>query len=106
MIRGTTPTHVFSKLPVLSDEIQEIWITYLQSGKPILTKKKDSVTFEDDAQEETCTATVKLTQDETLTFTSGPATVQVRLLLTDDTALASDEVPLMVRRIIHDGKIE
>lgn len=106
MIRGTTPTHVFSKLPVLADEIQEIWITYLQGGKPILTKEKDSVTFEDDTEEQTCTATVKLTQEETLAFTSGPASVQVRLLLTDDTALASDEVPLIVKRIIHDGKIE
>ena len=106
MIRGTTPTHVFSKLPILASEIQEIWITYLQGGKPVLTKEKDSVTFEDNIQEQTCTATVKLTQDETLAFTSGQASVQVRILLTDDTALASDEVPLTVKRIIHDGKIE
>lgn len=106
MIRGTTPTHVFSKLPVLSSEIQEIWITYLQGGKSVLTKEKDSITFADNVQEETCTATVKLTQDETLAFTSGTASVQVRLLLTDDTALASDEVALTVKRIIHDGKIE
>ena len=106
MIRGTTPTHVFSKLPVLSNEIHEIWITYLQGGKPILTKAKDTVTFEDNIEEQTCTATVKLTQEDTLTFASGPASVQVRLLLTDDTALASDEVPLTVKRIIHDGKIE
>lgn len=106
MIRGTTPTHVFSKLPVLANEIQEIWVTYLQSGKPILTKTKESVTFEDNTEEQTCTATVKLTQDDTLAFTSGSASVQVRLLLTDDTALASDEVALTVKRIIHDGKIE
>ena len=105
MVRGTTPTHVFSKLPVMRNEIQEIWITYLQGGKPILTKDINDVTFEDDTVEQTCTATVKLTQEDTLAFTSGPASVQVRLLLTDDTALASDEVPLTVKRIIHDGKI-
>jgi hypothetical protein len=106
MIRGTTPTHVFSKLPVLSVNIQEIWITYLQGGKTVLTRDKSTVTFTDDVAEETCTATIKLTQEETLSFTSGPASVQLRLLLTDDTAFASDEVPLTVKRIIHDGKIE
>ncbi len=106
MIRGTTPTHVFSKLPVLSADIKEIWITYLQGGKPVLTRDKTTVIFDDNTEEETCTATVKLTQEETLQFTSGPASVQIRLLLTDDTAFASDEVALTVKRIIHDGKIE
>lgn len=106
MIRGTTPTHTFSKLPVLSTEIDEIWISYLQNGRAILNKDISAVTFEDNIEEETCTATVKLTQDETLLFTSGAASVQVRLLLKDGTAFASDEVPLFVKRIIKDGKIE
>ena len=106
MIRGTTPTHVFSKLPVLSTEVAEIWISYLQGGKEILTKAKADVTFEDNVEEQTSTASVKLSQAETLLFTSGPASVQVRILLTDDTALASDEVPLTVKRIIKNGEIE
>lgn len=106
MIRGTTPTHIFSKLPVLSAEIKEMWVTYLQRGKEVLTKDITSITFTDDPEEDTCTAEVDLTQEETLKFTYGPATVQVRLLLIDDTALASDEVPIEVKRIIKDGIIE
>ena len=51
MIRGTTPTHVFNKLPILSSEIKEIWITYLQGGKEILTKDKTAITFTDDTEE-------------------------------------------------------
>lgn len=105
MVRGTTPTHIFSKLPVLSEEISEIWISYLQGGKALLTKDISAVHFEDDNDEGTCTASVTLSQEETLSFTPGPATVQVRLLLIDGTACASDEVRLLVKRIVKDGKI-
>ena len=94
MIRGTTPTHVFNKLPVLSNEIKEIWITYLQHGKEILTKDITEVSFVDDPEEDTCIAEVTLSQEDTLLFGYGPATVQMRVLLIDDTALASDEVPI------------
>lgn len=105
MLRGTTPTHVFSKLPVTSDNIVSMWVSYFQNGEEVLTKEKDSVTFTDDFEEETCIAEVHLTQEDTLLFDYGNASVQVRLLLSDDTALASDEVPICVKRIIKDGII-
>lgn len=105
MIRGTTPIHVFAKLPVLSDEISEVWITYLQHGKEILTKDISSVEFIDDPEEENCIAEVAFSQEDTLLFGSGPATVQMRLLLNDGTALATDEVPIQVKRILKDGII-
>ena len=75
MFRGTTPTHVFSKLPILSTEIAEVWITYLQNGKEVLTKDISSVEFTDDPQEETCIISVTLSQEETLKFNYGPASV-------------------------------
>lgn len=105
MIRGTTPTHVFTKLPVLSTDIEEIWISYFQGGREVLTKDKTATEFIDDPEEETSILEVHLTQEDTLLFKYGPATVQLRILLTDSTALASDEVPIMVKRIIKDGII-
>ena len=105
MIRGTTPTHVFTKLPVLSTDIAELWVTYLQNGREVLTKDKTSAVFIDDPEEETSILEVTLSQEETLKFNYGPASVQLRLLLIDDTALASDEVPLVVKRILKNGVI-
>lgn len=105
MIRGTTPTHVFAKLPVTSDKIAQLWVSYFQNGKEILMKDLTSATFSDDPEEDTCIAEIHLTQEDTLLFKQGMTTVQLRLLLTDETALASDEVPLPVRRVIKDGVI-
>lgn len=105
MIRGTTPIHVFSKIPVLSQDIDELWISYLQSGKLILNKSTDSITIEDDLDTMTSTAQVKLTQEDTLLFKAGPASIQMRILLKDGTALASDEVNIVIKRIINDGPI-
>lgn len=105
MIRGTTPTHVFTKLPVLSTEIKEVWITYLQRGKEVLTKTIADADFIDNPEEDTTILQVTLSQEDTLKFNYGPATVQLRVLLIDNTALASDEVPIEVKRIIKDGII-
>lgn len=105
MIRGTTPTHVFTKLPVLSTEIKEVWITYLQRGREVLTKTIADAEFIDNPEEDTTILQVTLSQEDTLKFNYGPATVQLRVLLIDNTALASDEVPIEVKRIIKDGVI-
>ena len=106
MIRGTTPTHVFCKLPITSDKIKQLWVSYFQNGEEVLTKDISSATFTDDPEEETCILEVTLSQEDTLLFDYGNASVQLRLLLVDDTALASDEVPLCVKRIIKDGVID
>lgn len=106
MIRGTTPTHVFAKLPVLSTDVDEVWVSYFQNGREILTKDKTAAEFIDDTAEDTSILEVHLTQEDTLLFKYGPASVQLRILLMDGTALASDEVPLTVKRIIKDGVIE
>ena len=106
MIRGTTPTHVFTKLPVTSADIKEVWASYFQNGREVLTKDKTSAEFIDDTAEDTSILEIHLTQEDTLLFKCGQASVQLRILLMDDTALASDEVPIVVKRIIKDGIIE
>lgn len=72
----------------------------------MLTKDISDVTFIDDVEEDTCILQVTLSQAETLKFNYGPASVQLRILLNDDTALASDEVPIVIKRIIKNGIIE
>lgn len=106
MVRGTTPTHEFNKLPVLSIDIDQIWISYLQNGAPVFTKEKEDIFLQDNEDGETCKATLKLSQEDTLQFKPGQVNIQIRLLLIDGTALASDEVTLTVKRIIKNGKIE
>ena len=75
MIRGTTPTHLFSDIPVLSADIKQIWVSYLQNGTLVLTKDIDQVTITDDTETETSTVAVTLSQEETLLFSSGNAIV-------------------------------
>ena len=105
MIRGTTPTHVFGGLPVMSEDVQQIWVSYQQAGRVILVKDVDSVVFDDNFITNSTTASVTLSQEETLSFKSGVASVQVRILLMDGTALASKEIEFAVERVIKDGQI-
>ena len=61
--------------------------------------------FDDNLIANNCAAMVYLSQQDTLSFKAGMATVQVRLLLIDDTAMASGEIPLEVGRVTKDGEI-
>lgn len=72
MIRGTTPTHTF-EVPFHTSTIDELEILYVQGKGPILTKVKDDCTFTDNV------IRVDLTQEETLKFKEGYATVQLRV---------------------------
>lgn len=105
MVRGTTPTHMFHGMPFLSTEIVQIWITYLQAGRVILTKDINDVAFDDNLISSSCSASVELSQEDTLSFKPGTATVQVRVLLYDGTALASNEQMIQIGRITKDGEI-
>ena len=61
MIRGTTPTHIFT-LPLETYLIDELKISYAQSHKEILSKSKNDCILEGN------TIKVKLTQEETFLF--------------------------------------
>ena len=84
MIRGTTPKHIFA-LPFDVDMIAKIRIIYRQNKEIILTKTNDGVVLDGKRVE------VTLSQEDTLAFQSGhKVEIQVRVLLNDETAMASD----------------
>lgn len=72
MIRGTTPTHTF-EVPFDTGTIDELEIQYVQGRNAILTKIKDDCVLAENI------IRVDLTQEETLRFKEGYATVQLRV---------------------------
>jgi len=128
IIRGTTPYHSFV-LPLKAEEVEQLWITYMQNNKVILHKTKDDVTItnvEDLIDESLENASVEdlteeelngsqvvlhLTQEDTLAFTFWPAAekniivIQVRLLTTDGEAYASDPTTERLMGVLKDGVI-
>ena len=83
MMRGTTPTHIFT-LPFDVSRIKEIRIIYSQNDTPVVTKNTADCTLENK------TVTVKLTQEDTFAFNhKKPAFVQLHVLSTNGDALTS-----------------
>ena len=81
MIQGTTPTHVFT-VPIDTEIIDKLSITYAQNGVVILKKDKEDCTIEAN------TITVKLTQEETLKFSENASVqIQMKVLLVDGNVL-------------------
>ena len=97
LYRGTTPYHSFT-LPLSTDEIAELYVTYWQNGEVVLEKSLSDVTFKEidssnsfvtdtnigdelgsnnlNLEEEEvkgCQATIHLTQEDTLSFKFYPA---------------------------------
>ena len=83
MIRGTTPTHIFS-LPVSAETIKTIRVVYAQNDVIKLTKKNEDCTMSGNS------VTIKLTQEDTFLFDDDACVdVQVRVLTNSGDALAS-----------------
>ena len=103
MIQGTTPTLLFN-LPFSASLIKsaEITIKYVDDFKKVLIIKE----LADCELGETSIGT-RLTQEETLQFPA-PASVkvQLRVLTTDDIALATDPYIVTVKKLLADGVIE
>lgn len=124
IIRGTTPYHNFI-LPILAEDIKEVYVTYLQNKEVILDKSKEDVEINDlvdlyenasveELPEEvsnSCQLTVHLTQEDTLGFHFYPAAkkniavIQIRILTTDDEAFASMPINERIFGVLHDGVI-
>ena len=130
IVRGTTPYHSFI-LPLTSDKIDTLYITYMQNDEVILDKQlgEEGVSIEDtnfeteNAHMETLIegditpapsskVTVHLTQEETLAFTFYPAArkniavIQVRVLGIDGEAYASNPITERIFGVLKDGVIE
>lgn len=99
MFRGTTPTLTFNlSMPVAN--ISEAFVTLMQNHKIIVQKTGKNVTARGSA------ISCKLTQQETLMLsTSFPLEIQLRIKMTDGTALASEIFTVQVGRILRDGEI-
>lgn len=109
MRRGTTPTHIFETDLDLRDA-SEIFLTYKQEGtsqkccnnptNTVLTKEKADMEIEEDK------VTVKLTQEETLMFsTKGKISIQFRVKFPDGAAVASNIVNANADTILREGVI-
>ena len=130
IVRGTTPYHTFI-VPMQSESISEVYITYLQNNEVVLDKNTSDVTIEnvelelenadiedtegiDENEDETgivAQITLHLTQEDTLKFKFFPAAekniavVQLRILDTDGEAYASDPVHERIFGVLKDGVI-
>lgn len=100
MIRGTTPTHIF-RLPISTDTLKEIRITYEQYSKTVLEKTERDVNLNENE------IRLKLTQQETLKFSPRiTVKLQMKVLTTDNTVLASPVKELSVEEILNEEVLE
>ena len=124
IIRGTTPYHSFI-VPLAAEQIDEVYITYLQNEEVILDKSKSDVEIIDIVPEEleneeseeavevdtSSEIRIHLSQEDTLKFKFYPAAekniavVQLRILDTNNEAYASDPVHERIYGILKEGVI-
>lgn len=98
MIRGTTPENTF-KLPFTLDEVSSLYITYSQEGKVVLEKEISDITIDGN------TLNVKLTQEDTLSFSKGALNIQIRFKTLQGNAMASRVINTHVDTILKEGVI-
>lgn len=134
IIRGTTPYHRFI-LPLSTEDIETVYITYSQNDEVILDKSNITDEFEiediveqteepseeiDESEEQeevevevlpSSQITLHLTQEDTLKFHFYPAArkniavIQIRILKTDSEAIVSMPINERIFGALHDGVI-
>lgn len=125
IIRGTTPYHNFI-LPILAEQIEAIYVTYLQNNEVILDKSNLTDDFDiknlrdlenanveilTDEERESSQLTIHLSQEDTLKFHFYPAAkkniavIQIRILTKDGEAFASMPINERIFGVLHDGVI-
>lgn len=105
MYRATTPTHKFIFEQLNPAEFKVLNIYYSQQGIQILKKEKSDCSFTTkEAPDQTLYIVyVTLTQEETKLFKAkSPVKIQLRALLQDDRALATEEYEVPVFNVIND----
>ena len=122
--RGTTPYHSFV-LPLKTEDISQVYITYLQNNEIILDKSISDVEIADieneyenasmneplEDFEPSCELTIHLTQEDTLKFHFYPAAeknvavVQIRVLTTEGEAYASEPIHERIFGVLKEGVI-
>ena len=126
IIRGTTPYHNFI-LPILAEDIDVIYVTYLQNNEVILDKSNitdefeihnlidlDNASIENLSTEEQHSSqlTLHLSQEDTLKFHFYPAAkknigvIQIRILTKEQESFVSMPINERIFGVLHDGVIE
>lgn len=102
MYRGTTPTLVF-KLDTELDltTLTQVWVT-IQNGDTQYTYDITRVTIDNEEK----TLSISLTQEETLAYKKVISLAQIRLLTSDDKALATNVVDFNIHNVLKGGVIE
>ena len=102
MYRGTTPTLIF-KLDTELDltTLTQVWVT-IQNGDVQYTYDITRVTIDNEEK----TLSVSLTQEETLAYKKVISLVQIRMLTSDNKALATKEVDFNIHNVLKGGVIE
>lgn len=104
IVRGTTPTIVITvKNEMDLTTIQEVWVYIAQQNKVKIDKLYQDVTIDAEHNK----ISVKLEQEDTLKLKANQdALFQIRMLLTDGTALATIATEVEVAEVYKDGVIE
>ena len=104
IIRGTTPTitvNITSELDLTT--VTQVWVYIAQQNKVKNDKLIDDVTFDTEHRK----ISVLLSQNDTLALKADIDTLfQIRLLLEDDTALATTASKVKVIEVYKDGVIQ
>lgn len=97
MRRATTPTHTFSFPHEYVGKISKILVTYSQNGEQLLNKTEKDGTIDGNKFYFT------LTQEETNLFnTTYYVEVQIRILTSDNVAVASDVAVEPCEKVLND----
>ena len=125
IIRGTTPYHNFI-LPILAEDIEAVYVTYLQNNEVILDKSNLTDDFEihnlidlentnveilTQEEQESSQLIVHLSQEDTLKFHFYPAAkkniavIQIRILNKEGEVFASMPINERIFGVLHDGII-
>lgn len=103
-IRGTTPSiDVTVKSELDLHLLTQVWLRISQQKGKVAVDKDISDIINIDYDKNLMI--FKITQEETLSFKPGDAEIQIRLLLSDGTALACDAETVEIGDINKDGVI-
>lgn len=101
MYRGTTPTLCFTVMTQLDlSKVKTVWVTF-QNFVHERTYTGEEVRVEAATKK----MYVDMSQEETLAFSAGKVDIQIRMLMEDGKAYATDVVTTTVEEVLRDGVI-
>lgn len=99
MRRGTTPTLKIKIKGIDISRLTSMYITIKQGDREI-TKENEDISIEEDG-----ILSVRLSQEDTLTFTKGHVDIQLRAMTDNGVAIASGIQMAFMEQILKEGEI-